>query len=422
MMRRVAGCAALLVIFGAAAGCKKDEPTSGTPSGEADRAGALKVDKGVDLAKKVIYIGALNDESGPAASIGKSYAVGKRILAAAVNAGDSGLLPEGWRVELVERDHGYNPQQSVQQYNAIKDKVLFIATSFGTPNTLPLLDMLGRDGLVAFPASLSSEMQKNERTPPLAASYKVEAMRAMDWVVEQAGGADKVLAGIVYQHDDYGKDGHDGWKQAAEHHGVKIVSAQTVAPGQQDVTAAVAALKDAGATHVLLTTLPSATGPILGTAAQLRYMPVWIGNTPAWIDRFFNPEVIPAAVFGNFYWVVSVPYWGEQVPGMDKVLAAFEKHGKAMGEPDFYVVGSYIQGLIQLEAARRAIESNDLTRAGFLRALRTIDNWDAGGLIQPISLAKHPYETSTEVRVLKPDLAGKAWSEVSGYASPAAMK
>ena len=154
--------------------------------------------RGVDLDKKVIRVGILNDESGPAAAIGKPFAVGKRILAAQVNAGGSGILPEGWKVELVEKDHGYNPGKAEQAYKEIKDNIWFIGTSFGTPNTLPLRPFLKQDNMVAFPASLSSEMAAFEFTPPAGPSYGVEAMRAMDWVIESAGGADKVKAAIIY--------------------------------------------------------------------------------------------------------------------------------------------------------------------------------------------------------------------------------
>src|SRR5690606_20594332 len=123
-------------------------------------------------------------------------------------------------IELLEKDHGYNPQQSVQLYKEIQARVLLLATSFGTPPTLPLRDDLRRDGVLAFPAALSSEMAKDEHTPPIGASYKVEAMRAMDWAIEAAGGAGKVKAGIVHQRDDYGQDGIDGWRAAAAHHKV----------------------------------------------------------------------------------------------------------------------------------------------------------------------------------------------------------
>jgi ABC-type branched-subunit amino acid transport system substrate-binding protein len=373
---------------------------------------------GVDFENRVVTIGALNDESGPGAAIGRQYAIGKRILAEQVNAGGSGLLPEGWTIRMVERDHGYNPQRSVQAYNEIRDQVLFIAHSFGTPNTLPLQPMLERDRLVAFPASLSSKMAEHPYTPPAGPAYSIEAMRAMDWAVEQAGGAAEVRAGIVYQQDDYGQDGLDGWRHAAQFHGVRIVSEQAVAPGQTDMTAVISALRAANANYVLITTLPSSTGPVLGTAAQLGYMPVWIGNLPAWIDRFFEPQVIPPQVFANFYWVMGLPFWGEDVPGMDRFLEAARRFGGPDLQPDFYILTSYIQGLGALEAFRRMAEGDDRSRRGYLDAIRSLDNWNAGGLVQPVSFARFPYVTSIETRVLRPVMAERRWEVVAPYAAP----
>lgn len=407
-----------IVIAGVVAvGCKSQEAAPAADARPVES--GPKADKGVNLAEKVLRIGALNDESGPAATLGKPYAVGKRVLARRVNAGGSGLLPEGWKVELIEKDHGYNPQQAVQHYNAIRDEVLFIATSFGTPNTLPLREMLERDTVVAFPASLSSQMAEHDLTPPIGPSYEIEAMRAMDFAVEQAGGAENVKAGIVYQQDDYGKDGLSGWKKAAEKHGVGIVAEATVAPGQKDFTAVVTALKEKGANYVLLAVLPSATGPILGTAAQLQYMPSWIGNTPAWVDAFF--QVLPAPVLANYYWVSGVPYWGEDVPGMAELVGAFEKYKPEGANPDFYVLASYVQGLIELEAFNRALAAGDVTRAGFLKALRSIESFDAGGLIQPLDLTKKPYVTSTRTRVMKVVPSERRWDEVAPYAQPQAL-
>lgn len=378
---------------------------------------------GVDLEKKIVRIGALNGESGPAAVIGKPYAVGKRMLAKQINAGNSGLLPEGWTIELVERDHGYNPQRSVQLFNEIRDDVLFIGTSFGTPPTLPLRPMLERNKIVAFPASLSSKMAEFAWTPPVAPSYVVEAQRAMDWVVKTTGGTDKFKAGVIYQQDDYGKDGYDGWKQAAEHYGIEVVAEETYAPGQADFTAAVNALKKAGATHVLMATLPSATGPILGTAAQLDYSPVWIGNTPAWIDRFFDPDVIPTKVFENYFMVTSLPYWGEPSNFMKGFLELYEKYGRDQSPPDSYILMSYLQGRVAVEALRLAISRNDLSREGYLKALQTLKNYNVDGAVAyDFSLDSVPYVVGVETRILKPDFDRKLWTPVAPFKAPAALK
>ncbi len=394
-------------------------PALGASKKSADgKGGELKVGRGVDLKTKTIKIGTLNDESGRAALIGKPYALGKRILAKAVNAGEVKILPDGWKVELVERDHGYNPQKSVQSLKQMQDDILFIATSFGTPTTLPLVPHLESAEIIAFPASLSSLMAGNKQTPPVGPSYTIEARRAMDWVVKSAKDKTSLKVGIIYQNDDYGKDGLKGWREAAKKHNLKIVSEQPTKPGQKDMTAVISTLKSAGATHILLSVLPSATGPILGTAAKMKYMPIWIGSTPAWIDAFFSPKLIPVkarAMFMNYYQCSGTPYIGEDLPGMKKFMAALKKYG-GKARQDSYTLLSYIQGLAALEVAKRAIVNGDITRAGYAKSLAALDNWDANGFIQPLSFKKFPYSAGTRVRVLKPDFEKSSWEVVAGYA------
>ena len=401
----------VLALVGAACGGEEEQGT-----------GDVQTDVGVDLENKVLTIGALNDESGPAAIIGKPFALGKRMLAAQINAGGSGFLPEGWTVQIVERDHGYNPSSSVQYYNEIKDQVLFIATSFGTPNTLPLQPLLAEDDLVAFPASLSSQMAINEYTPPIGAPYTVEAMRAIEWAIEDAGGAEAVQAGIVYNQDDYGEDGLSGFRDATSFHSVAVASEQAITPTQSDFTATVTALQDAGATHVVLTTLPTATIGILGTAASLGYDPIWIGNTPSWVDAFANTELLPLEARANFYWASSLPTWREDVPAIEEFHDAFAKYGGG-ATPNFYTLASYLQGLVAGEAFRRALDNGDATRAGYLEALRSISDFDANGLFQtPVDLTNFPYVTGTDVRILQPGTELQEWNLVSDYATPEAYQ
>jgi ABC-type branched-subunit amino acid transport system substrate-binding protein len=378
---------------------------------------------GVDVAGKTIAIGVLNDESGPVAALGRPWGAGLRLLARQVNAGGSGYLPEGWKIQLVERDHGYNPQRSVQLFNEIRDEILFIGTSFGTPNTLPLRPLLQRHQIVAFPITLSSKNQEFEFTPPIGPSYKLEVGRALDWMVKQAGGTAKIRLGLVYQQDDYGADGEAAATAAAGKLGIPIVTSQTCAAEQPDYTAVVTALKEAGATHVLLTTVPSATAPLLGVAAQLDYQPVWVGNSPSWLDRFFDAKVVPSAIFQNYHWVTAFTYWGESVPIMKPFLDAYEKFGRELAPPDYYILAAYATGLIELQALRRMIESGDLTRAGFLKALRSLKDYQTyGTTAHSVDYTQLPYVTGTHTRVLKPDFEKKTWTVVGPYAAPTTLE
>lgn len=377
---------------------------------------------GVNLADQTISIGLLNDETGPVSAIGRPWGAGLRILARQINAGNNSFLPTGWKIALVERDHGYNPQRALQLFGEIRKQVLFIGTSFGTPNTLPLQPLLEKNRMVAFPASLSSALHNFQFTPPIGPSYKIEVQRALDWMIQQAHGAQHVKLGLVYQQDDYGADGLAAINEAAPRLGITVVATRAYEAGQSDFTAVVAALQAAGASHVMLTTMPSATAPILAAAAQRKYAPVWVGNSPAWLDRFYDATVVPPAIFQNFYWVNAHAYWGENVPMMKAFLEAYEKYGREITPPDNYIVAGYAAGLLEMQVLTRMIRGGDLSREGFLKALRATHDYDTFGAIpQPLDFTVFPYVTGTHTRILKPDFARHSWTVVGGYAEPSTL-
>ena len=70
------------------------------------------------------------------------------------------------------------------------------------------------------------------------------------------------------------------------------------------------------------------------------------------------------------------------------------------------------------EALRRAIEQDDLTRAGYLKALTGIKGWTGGGISQPLSFDTFPYMVGTKTRVLKPDFKKQSWEIIADYANP----
>lgn len=375
---------------------------------------------GVNLAERTVTIGTLADLSGPVAAIGRPWTAGLRILAQQVNAGGSGYLPEGWKLALVERDHAYQPDRALAQYQTLREQVLYLACSFGTANTLPLRPLLARDSMVAFPASLSARLAESEFTPPIGPSYAMETLRALDWMAEQARGAANVKLGLVYQDDDYGAEGRAAARAGASGLGMALVSEQAYAPGEADYSRVVTALRESGATHVMLTTVPSATAPILALAHESGFRPVWVGNSPAWLDRFFDQKVVPPAIFDTFHWVTSTAYWGENVPFMRGFVAAWTRYAGEGVPRDHYILTGYSAGLIGLTALSRAIASGELTRAGYLKALRSLKSYDTHGTVpRPLDYTQLPYAVGNLTRVLAPDFARASWRVAGRYAAPA---
>jgi hypothetical protein len=104
---------------------------------------------------------------------------------------------------------------------------------------------------------------------------------------------------------------------------------------------------------------------------------------------------------------------------MDNFLAAYEEYGSDLHPPDFYLVASYAQGLLGMEAFARALDGGDATRAGYHEALRTIEGYDADGLFpEAIDLDEHPYVTTTDTRVLAPGDTLEDWETVRDFSTP----
>jgi len=412
----VAGLLALLcgALLASSAACR-DQKQSGEKRVVDDKPAVfVAVSPGVDFASKVVRIGALNDESGPAKAIGVPFAIGKRLLVREVNAG--GYLPEGWKLQLVERDHGYQVDRSVAAYDEIRGDVLFISTLFGTATSVGLRSQLEGDRMVAFPASLASDVASFAFTPPSGASYAAEAQRALGWFRGET--QDNVGVAIVYNDDGYGRDALGGWRSAATDHGVQQVGEYPLAAGTEEVKELVAGLLESKASAVFLATLPTTTRAILVEAHRRDYRPIWLGSTPAWTDGFFA-RAAEHEVFETFHWLSSVPFWGEDIPGMNRFLAAWDTHGAEFGEADFYIFTSYLAGLIQVEILARTLGGERIDRNSFLESLQSMQGWTAGGLLQEVSYSTFPYPSMRAVRILRPDFARRSWLVVSDFAQPA---
>lgn len=65
------------------------------------------------------------------------------------------------------------------------------------------------------------------------------------------------------------------------------------------------------------------------------------------------------------------------------------------------------------------IESGQISRAGYLHALKTLKNYDADGSFpEPLDFSALPYRTGSKTRILKPDPANNTWIVAADYATP----
>jgi len=368
----------LTVVLLALSGCASSS-SNGSSNG-------IKTDVGVDVASKTITLGILSPYSRPVADpVGKPLARGVEVFFKSIN--DHGGI-NGYKVKFIEKDSQYNPQIQVEQYNQIHTQVLMIADSLGTATTFAIKNLAATDHMLVSAATLSSALAREKYLILVGTPYRLQVENAFDYIVNKLG-VKSPATGIIYQNDDYGQDGLTGYQEAVSAYQLKDVGKATYAPTDTDFTAQVSQMKSAGAKYVFLTTLPTVTAKIIATGHALGYDPQWILQSPAYSPLLLGvPALVPLL---SKAWVVSQgASWGDtSQPGMKQMLDDVTKYAPDQ-KPDGFFEFGYTESKITYAILKKAIESNDITRAGLLTAFESLKNVDLGGLLPPVNYGTSP--------------------------------
>ncbi len=388
---------AVFVLLSATAACGDDGGKKAT-GGKGGAGRDVKTDKGVD--DKEIRVAVLNDFSGPVATIGTPAAVGTEIYFDHVNA-EGGVC--GRKVKVVRGDTMYDNQVTIQRYRAVKGDVVAITQLLGTSATLALANDIARDKIMTLAATGSAAVIPLKNVFIYITPFSIEAINAVAWAAkEQAGDDGKLQLGVIYQADPYGEEGLAAVKFAAKELGnVDVVATAKYAQTDQDFSAQVQAMEDAGAEVVYLHDTPAQTGGILGVAAQRRYKPLFIGNSGSFGSALVKPL---GDLLKDFRVVTSSANWGEDVPEMKTFLAAAKKYAPKLAPDNFAVIG-WSAGMVQRAALERACKDGDLTQSGVAAAMEGL-KVDLNGMGPNLSYGGSPDERipSREDRVSKIDL------------------
>jgi ABC-type branched-subunit amino acid transport system substrate-binding protein len=408
-MRRPSSLPPALAALGAslvlaACGTGDSDSGDGDSAGGSQAAATVKGGPGVDVAAKTIRVGDINALTGPASALGKPVAAGHRAYFKALNAA-GGI--NGWKVRLTTKDSGYQPQQHVQIYNAIAPDVALLH-SFGSPPTKAIQALVDRDKLVTTPASFDSIWGDDPVIAPVGTPYSYDIANALDYYTKQ--GASQPKIGIVYQNDEYGRDGLRGYAAAQDKLGFKDVGRQTFKAGDTEFTAQIQKLKSAGAQAVVVVALPSSTGPIVGTAASLGFKPQWILQGPAFVEQLITkdgslkakPTPVAGALKGALVTSFSAPWGDPGAPGMKQLVADHAKYEPGQ-PPSIYFALAYVGAKVQAEILRKALAAGDLSRQGILRAKQNLGEVDLGGITPSVTYTPDGGPPSTKSLITRID-------------------
>jgi ABC-type branched-subunit amino acid transport system substrate-binding protein len=382
-----AASAALLaaVLISAATGCSNKAQNNSSSGG--GKAADVKTDVGIQ--GKTITLGVLTDLTGVFAALGKDLTNSNTLYWKDHKVCDT------YDVKLNVQDTGYVPQTGVQFYSSMKDSILAMQQTIGSPINTALAPQYESDSIVNFPSAWSKTLTQIPGTGVVGATYDVEISNGYDYLFKKGLLKEGDTVGHIYFEGEYGANGLAGSKAVAEAKGLKIIEAQ-IKSTDQDMSAQVTQFKAAGVKAIALTVAPGQTASV-ATVAQAQGLDVPIlGNNPV-----FAPGLLQGP---TAQWLKDHLYVASPVSTFDKhqdLLKAYQAAYPDVTPSLGVLVGTGMAALMN-QVLDAACEDGDLTRAGVLSAFEDLKNADTDGLVVPIRGFENGKSPSLESFVLQP--------------------
>ena len=382
---------AALVLLGTA--CR----TGDGPAAGGGGAGGAELRVGPGVTANEISLGVLTDSTGQFASLGKAIVQGNQLFWDDQNA-KGGVCNR--QVKLVVKDHGYNVQNAVTAYAEVKDSVLALQQSLGSPMTTQLIPNINEDKMLASGTTWASNLLDSPYIIVNGTTYELEIMNGIDYLMREMGLKPGDPLGYIYQEGAYGEDGFRGGKIMTDKHKFRLIE-QKIKGTDRDMTAQVEAIKASGARFIVMTSGPTQSASVASVARATGYDVTILSSNPG-----FDPSLLagPAkdALEANFLLVGSAAVFSSDAPGPSRVRDAFAR--KFPNEPaNAGVPFGYGQAQVFYEILNRACDNKDMTRDGLLRSFQSLTAVDTQGLLPKLDFSRPGESPSREVYVARPD-------------------
>lgn len=363
----------------------------------------IQTGRGVDAETKTITLGLLADLTGIFAPLVIDITDAQQVYWNNVNAA-GGI--DGWTVELVIEDTNYNVEQHQEKYEVLREDVVAISQSTGSPTNVAALSEYVEDDMLVLPlswfsgwpfADFDSGVMIEQNT-----NYCLEAMNLVDFAQDMGG----TTINVVGFPGDYGQDAAAGAKWAIDFYdGVELGydGEAKVIPGQ-DYTEVIQGIATSGADWTILTTNPSIGAEILAGAVQAGYTGRFTGSGPS-----YNPALLDSPAAGLYdalyYQSAYNVVWGEDTPGNNEMMAAMQTAYPDRRPSDSFIIG-WNESIVIHEVIKGALAALDLTPQGFVAASNALEDVDFGGSQPNQSWSGTPNEfVQRGLAIYEPDLA-----------------
>jgi ABC-type branched-subunit amino acid transport system substrate-binding protein len=352
-------------------------------------------DIGVDLDAGTITVGLLSDLTGVFSGLVQPVVTGYEAAVEDINA-NGGI--HGLNIVLDIKDTVYSVDTHVQLYNEMKDSVVAIGHSTGSPHTVAIAPQLAEDNVFAVPLTWYSgwsDPALNANIVPHGTPYCIEAMNTLGYMMSELT-PDATTIAIASNAGDFGEDSAEGAKLAAEALGLEIVyDGQGKVNAADEATLAEVANGIIGATPdvVWLTTSPGAYSGIYGQTLAAGLAAKWSGSFVAWNFGFLGAESpIRDAVQRDWIFGYPIAHWSADNEGTASAREVVQAYDPEAPAYEYYLEG-VVEARLMETILNAAYDSGDMTRAGVLAAAKNLETMDWNGLAPTQSFTGSPNDS-----------------------------
>ena len=329
---------------------------------------------------------------------------------------------EGHPVEIIVRDHGNEPQRGVECYEQLKREGVFNFYFLSTPVTNAVLPRAMNDGniLVQAAAGRGDAVDGDvfEWVFPNGPTYWQQAANDIAFIKGQMGGdLSEAKIGFIYLDYPFGQEPIEILRTLAEKEGFELELYPVPLPGS-DQTSVWSKVRRDKPDYVISWILSG--GHVVASKEMRR------NGFP--MDRYLSVNWMNEADINNIGAEEAKGILrgtnvagGQDVPIVKMMLDTYYANGKGNGPEEkvrdvYYNLGLSIYS-VNFEAARLAIQKNGwpLTPESMKEGYESIENFDANGLMAPISITPSDHGGGGKTRVEQWD--GSNWVPLTDWSA-----
>jgi len=364
-----------------------------------------------------IKIACLVDLSGPGKYGGPPIADAFRDYVAWVN--DTGGI-HGRKINLIVEDNGILPTTTMNAAKKVilKDEVLAIAFNLGSAGSSAIIPLCVENKVILMPHGANKEFYHPGNKwvfVPHTVQFDM-ASRAGEYILEKNK---KAKIGIIYQDDDFGKEGLEGARAAAKFMKTKLVAEAPYKTGTIDFTPHMNAMKEANVDTILLWTYLPQSAAIIKQKVKMGWDVQMLSNNTTGVPPLF---ALTGEAADGYMLVTPYAPGHMDLPGIQRIKAINAKYGnpaKTLGNP-MYPDYLYLAGWGYIEAMGQGLRKagRDLNPETLVNGLESVRNFDMGGLCPNITFGPKQHVSSFSSLILKADAKAKRFVIIDSIKSP----